>query len=118
MNQFANYMPNAWQVEGMTVKSVPTSRERKNSQKLNRSWKVTLVACAFAAGLSYLDMPVQAGGVRVSGPITTATSHITRAPGYMTSDVPPGYFPKLVSILRTAPQISDDGSIDDPEPIV
>lgn len=119
MNQFDRYRPETWQNDGLTIKApvnVLMSRASPGRGS-NIRWMVTLTATVFSFGTAAaLSLAFPAAAVE-----TNNFSMVTAANGdrhTADSDVPAGYWPRLVAVLRNAPALPDDSSISDPDPIV
>lgn len=119
MNQFDKYRPETWQNDGLTVKApvdvlMPQVAPDRGS---NIRWIVTLTATVVSFGAAAaLSLSFPAATVEASN-----FSMVTAANGdrhTANSDVPVGYWPRLVTVLRNAPVLPDDPSYSDPDPIV
>ncbi len=116
MKQFENYMPDAWQVEGLTVPLYNSSRAPK-APKHAASTKAAVVAFAFSAGVFLFSFNVPISAVTTGG-ITGRYSYMQHRYGRgNTSEVFDGYWAQLVSVLRNAPVLPEEPE-NEPEPLV
>ena len=117
MSEFENYWPAAWQVDGLIVKAPVHRPIKQRSVKRDKSWKVVLTTSVLSIGMAVLNFSIPTGALVVSSTrIESAEGH--RYARSSSSEVPPGYWPRLVAALRSAPTLPDDNSSNDPEPLV
>ena len=117
MNQFDSYRPEAWQDDGLIVRAPVHVLMARVAPRRNSKWTVTLTATVVsfgaAAALTFSFPPAAVGASNFS--MVTAANGDRYAAN---SDVPAGYWPRLVTVLRNAPVLLDDPSYSDPDPIV
>lgn len=117
MSQFDSYRPEAWQKDGLTVRAPTRASTPQVAPKRNNRWTVVLTATviSFSAAVA-LSIPFPTIAVKASSLLkVTATGGDRHVSG---SDVPAGYWPRLVTALKNAPALRDDSSVSDPDPIV
>lgn len=119
MNEFENFVPGEWRIDGVMIKA-PLHQPKTHQRwaKRGMSWKTVLTASVFSVGAAVLYFQVPAEALGVSSVIKTvrAGGHgHARSAG---SEVPVGYWPKVVALLRAAPALPDDDSVNEPEPLV
>lgn len=117
MSQFDSYRPEAWQEDGLTVRAPTRAPMPQVSPKRNKRWTVVLTATviSFSAAV-VLSFPFPTIAVKASSLLKVTAVGGDRHVG--DSDVPTGYWPRLVTVLKNAPALPDDSSISDPDPIV
>jgi len=117
MNQFDSYLPAAWQHDGLTIRPPVHSLPLQTSSKRSINWKVllttTIISVSAAAVLSF-SFPAAAMKASEFQIVTTAGE----GRNAVNSEVPFGYWPRLVTELRNAPTLPDDLTFSDPDPIV
>lgn len=119
MNEFHNYLPNAWQVDGLTIVSKGTHVKKHGLVRLNHGIKgVVVAAFVFSAAISALSIQMATSALQTNNAISTASRGLLTVPNAVESEVPVGYWPKMLSALRAAPILQEDFSIDDPPPLV
>lgn len=119
MSEFENFVPGDWRIDGVMVKTpVRQPKTHQRSGRRERSWKLVLTASVFSVGaaVSYFQVPAEALGVSsfIKAPRAGWHDYATST-GY---EVPDGYWPRLVALLRAAPVLPDDDSANEPEPLV
>jgi hypothetical protein len=119
MNDFENFVPGEWRIDGVMIKTPPHQpKAYQQSARRSLSWKTVLTASVFSIGavVLYFHVPAEALGVSSVIKTVSAGSHIhARSASY---EVPVGYWPRLVALLRVAPVLPDDDSSNEPEPLV
>ncbi len=119
MNEFENFVPGEWRIDGVMVKAPPHQpKTHKKWVRRGVGWKTVLTASMFSVGaaVSYFHVPSVALGV--SSVIKTVRAGWDNHVPSMGNEVPVGYWPRLVAVLRAAPALPDDDSVNEPEPLV
>jgi hypothetical protein len=117
MNQFDSYRPEAWQDDGLTVRAPVHVLMPQTASKRNKKWMVTLTATVVSFGAAAaFNFSFPAAAVKASNFLMVTAVGGGRYTA--DSDVPVGYWPRLVTVLRNAPVLPDDSSVSDPDPIV
>jgi hypothetical protein len=117
MSQFDSYRPEAWQNDGLTVSAPVHALTTQVTRKRNKKWTVVLTATVISFGATaILSFPFPTVAVKASSVFKVMAGVGDR--DMVGSDVPIGYWPRLVSTLRNAPTLPDDSSVSDPDPIV
>lgn len=117
MIEFDRYVPATWLDEGLAVPAPERSDEEAATRAPIRGFRMlrsTLTASVVAVGMALTDVPFVALGIGVAAEIQV-TEPLSQPSAE--SDVPPGYWPKLVTLLRNAPQLPADDTSKDPDPL-
>lgn len=117
MTEFENYMPGAWQVDGLTVGPRPRHVSTQQAASRKNGAKIALSAFVLSMSIVVVNVLILGGSANTIGSFNTTSRAINSAVSTRGLDVPDGYWPRLVSALRAAPPLTDDASANDPEPL-
>ena len=114
---FDPYRIDTWlDVNGLTVSVPVTTFKRPDATKPGKMGNI-IKAAVFAVGLTITSLPFVADGVAIGGQIRLEST-AEHAGFYARDDVAQGHWTKLLTLVRTSPQLPADNMTDDPPPIV
>jgi hypothetical protein len=117
MVEFDPYVPETWLEKGVTVVVAPTMEFVSKPMKAARSMlRWTATAAIMGVGMALTDVPFAATDFGVASVV-----QVTEPAGLQydgdADDVPAGHWNKLVSLLRSTPELPADDTSGDPLPL-
>ena len=116
MITFDAYVPTTWlDNDGIFLIVTPKKKVRQKIIRARSFRFVAAAASAFAIGMALIDVPIFVRGYAVGDRVELSKAAVLTA--RMPDDVSPGYWPKLVSLVRNSPSLPDDNTNGEPPPL-
>ncbi len=111
---FDPYVPETWVVDGLTI-DVPQPTKRRRSEKLKKGWRALSSAVIVSVGMALVTFSFTPGVTGLGGAATMGASSANVVPSG--PEIPAGYLPKLVTLLRNSPVLPEEDFTHDPVPL-
>lgn len=114
---FDPYVLETWSENGLIV-AVPVHQDKKKERPVPATkFRSVVTASVLAIGMALTSLSFVPGEVAIGGLVKSDTNG-NRAGRGVDEEVAPGYWPKLVALVRNAPSLPDEDTANDPAPLV